>query len=91
VIGISTSGRSANVLKALAVARETGAVTIGLTGADGHELASLCDECLLAPSRSTPRIQEAHLLAWHLICDLVERSIVGPDTPTAGTDPTARP
>ena len=76
VVGISTSGRSANVLKALAAAREAGAATVGFTGAAGHELAALCDECLLAPSDHTPRIQEAHLVAWHLICDAVERGIV---------------
>jgi len=81
VVGISTSGRSANVLKALTAGREAGAATIGLTGAAGHELAALCDECLLAPSEQTPRIQEAHLVAWHLICDLVERGIVAGDRP----------
>ena len=73
VAGISTSGRSPNVLNALTAAREIGATTIGFTGADGHEMARLCDVCLLAPSTSTPRIQEAHLLAWHLVCDEVER------------------
>jgi D-sedoheptulose 7-phosphate isomerase len=81
VVGISTSGGSANVLKALAAAREAGAVTIGFTGATGNRLAELCDACLLAPSTSTPRIQEAHLLAWHLICDIVERGAVERRTP----------
>lgn len=76
VIGISTSGRSPNVLRALQAAREIGATTIGFTGAEGRDLAALCDTCLLAPSRSTPRIQEAHLLAWHLVCDEVERRVV---------------
>lgn len=76
VIGISTSGRSPNVLRALAAAREIGATTVGFTGSEGHELAAFCDACLLAPSASTPRIQEAHLLAWHLVCDEVERRIV---------------
>ena len=47
----------------------------------GHDLAARCDECLRAPSDHTPRIQEAHLVAWHLICDLVERGIVAADTP----------
>lgn len=75
VVGISTSGRSANVLAAVAAAREVGAATIGFTGAEGHELSTLCDVCLLAPSAHTPRIQEAHLVAWHLICDLVERGV----------------
>jgi D-sedoheptulose 7-phosphate isomerase len=82
VVGISTSGRSANVLAALTAAREIGATTIGFTGAEGHALAALCDECLRAPSTSTPRIQEAHLVAWHLVCDLVER-----DLPTASPRP----
>ncbi len=75
-IGISTSGRSVNVLQATVAAREAGAATAGCTGTDGHELARLCDECLMVPSASAPRIQEAHLMAWHLICELVERSLV---------------
>ena len=75
VVGISTSGKSANVLEALRAAREAGACTIGFTGSDGHALAALCDACLLAPSASTPRIQEAHLAAWHLVCDAVERRV----------------
>lgn len=75
VVGISTSGTSANVLAALAAARDVGAAVIGFTGAEGHALSNLCDVCLLAPSAHTPRIQEAHLVAWHLICDLVERGV----------------
>jgi D-sedoheptulose 7-phosphate isomerase len=81
VVGISTSGRSANVLAALEAARERGATTIGFTGAHGRALASLCDECLLAPSDHTPRIQEIHLVAWHLICDLVDDSIASRPQP----------
>lgn len=76
VVGISTSGNSPNVLAALAAARELGATAIGFTGSKGHSLAALCDECLMAPSDSTPRIQEAHVVAWHLVCDRVEHSIV---------------
>ena len=75
VVGISTSGRSRNVLEALAAARAVGASTVGMTGAEGHDLAAACDDCLLVPSSSTPRIQEAHLVAWHLICDRVERTL----------------
>jgi D-sedoheptulose 7-phosphate isomerase len=75
VVGISTSGKSANVLEALRAARAAGACTIGFTGNAGHDLATLCDACLLAPSTSTPRIQEAHLLAWHLVCDVVEQRV----------------
>ena len=81
VVGISTSGRSANVLAAVAAARDVGAATIGFTGAEGHELSKLCDVCLLAPSAHTPRIQEAHLVAWHLICDLVERGVADQERP----------
>jgi len=79
VVGISTSGGSSNVLKALAAARDLGATTIGFTGSEGYELAALSDVCLRAPSASTPRIQEAHLLAWHLVCDEVERHIIASD------------
>jgi D-sedoheptulose 7-phosphate isomerase len=74
--GISTSGRSENVLLALEAARQQGARTVGLTGSPGEPLASRVDVCLCVPSDQTPRIQEAHILAWHIICDLVERSFV---------------
>ncbi|MFZ4732813.1 MAG: D-sedoheptulose-7-phosphate isomerase [Pirellulales bacterium] len=81
VIGISTSGKSPNVLKALTEARAAGATTIGMTGAGGQQLAALCDACLLVPATHTPRIQEAQLLAWHLICDLVDRTMFPNQTP----------
>ncbi len=80
VVGISTSGKSENVLQALAAGRELGAVTVGFTGQPGEPLASACQLCLRAPSPLTPRIQEAHILAWHIVCDLIERQF----TPTAG-------
>jgi len=80
VTGISTSGRSKNVLRALEAAREIGAVTIGFTGGIGSPLRELCDECFVVESASTPRIQECHLLAWHLICNMVEKQIVAADS-----------
>ena len=80
VTGISTSGRSKNVLLALEAAREIGAVTIGFTGGIGSPLRELCDECFVVESASTPRIQECHLLAWHLICNMVEKQIVAADS-----------
>jgi D-sedoheptulose 7-phosphate isomerase len=84
VAGLSTSGRSANVLKALNAARARGAVTIGFTGALGAEpMRSLCDYCLVVPSIDTARIQECHEFAWHVICDLVEASLF-PSNPTFG-------
>ena len=79
VAGISTSGGSKNVLAALEAAREQGARTVGFTGSPGEPLASATDVCLCVPSAQTPRIQEAHILAWHIICDLVEQSFVDGD------------
>lgn len=70
-IGISTSGNSANVLKAFRVARKLGMVTIALTG-EGGKIASNADIALAIPSRSTPRIQEAHITIGHILCDLTD-------------------
>jgi D-sedoheptulose 7-phosphate isomerase len=75
LVGISTSGRSRNVNLALARARELGAVTVGLLGGDGGQAKELCDIALTIPSDDTPRIQEAHILIGHIICDLVERTL----------------
>lgn len=78
VVGISTSGRSPNVIRGLKVGREKGAMTIGFTGASSKDMHEYCDLCFRAPAESTPRIQELHLLAWHAICELVERELVRP-------------
>lgn len=75
VIGISTSGSSKNVVAALEAAREIGASTIGFTGTTGDSMAQLCDHCFRSRSASTPRIQEAHIVAWHLVCEMVERLV----------------
>lgn len=76
-LGISTSGCSANVLSALAAARTREIITMGLTGEDPGEMASLCDLLITAPSKETPRIQEVHILTIHLICELVDVKIFG--------------
>ena len=76
-IGISTSGRSANVLEALRVARRLGMVSVLLTGRGGEDAAA-ADYCLAVPSSDTPRIQEAHILIGHLLCELVEANLCGP-------------
>ncbi len=73
--GISTSGRSPNVLAALRQAREDGLVTVGFTGRDGGEMPTLCDYLLRTPSDATPRIQEGHILMGHTICCLVEQQL----------------
>lgn len=75
-IGLSTSGNSPNVLRGLSVAHELGLVTVGLTGLDGGRLKALVQHCFLAPSLSTPRIQELHITAAHAICEAVELSFV---------------
>jgi D-sedoheptulose 7-phosphate isomerase len=76
VIAISTSGGSVNVIKAIKAARLIGARTVGLTGGDGGILASVVDVALIVPSNCTPRIQEAHTLIGHIICELVEKELV---------------
>ena len=75
-VGISTSGGSPNVLKALHDARERGCTTIGFTGANGTAMQAAADLCFLAPVALTPRIQELHLLAWHAICEIVEATLL---------------
>lgn len=75
VVGLSTSGNSANVLAAMAVAAELGIQRVGLTGGQGGRLKEQTDLCLIVPSDNTARIQEAHILIGHLICDLVETQL----------------
>ena len=70
-LGITTSGSSGNVLKALRAAKKLGMITIALTG-EGGKAASLADIPLQIPSRSTPRIQEAHIAVGHILCDLTD-------------------
>jgi D-sedoheptulose 7-phosphate isomerase len=74
-IGISTSGRSPNILNALRTSREKGLVTVGLTGRLGGDMPALCDHCLRTPSDSTPRIQEGHIAIGHTICYLIEQQL----------------
>jgi D-sedoheptulose 7-phosphate isomerase len=70
--GISTSGSSRNVIKALDVAKKMGMVTIGVTGRDGGEIAKMVDYSLNVSSHSTPRIQEVHITLGHVICEMVD-------------------
>ena len=75
VVGITTSGRCSNVLRALDVGRALGATALGFTGQRPGLLEAHADLCFCAPAESTARIQELHLLAWHGICELVERAL----------------
>lgn len=72
LMGISTSGNSANVLQALQVAREVGVGTVGLLGRDGGEMRSLCDYVLCVPAERTAWIQEVHIMLGHMLCRLVD-------------------
>jgi len=74
-IGISTSGNSANVLRAMATAKKMGLHTVGLAGAKGGKLRDAVDFCICAPSNDTPRIQECHILIGHILSELVEQEI----------------
>jgi D-sedoheptulose 7-phosphate isomerase len=72
---ISTSGNSPNVLGAVNVARERKLVTVGLTGKTGGKLCGVVDYCICIPSDQTPRIQEAHILTGHILCELIEETL----------------
>ncbi|MCH7787432.1 MAG: D-sedoheptulose 7-phosphate isomerase [Chloroflexi bacterium] len=76
-IGISTSGNSDNVNRALEVAKQKGMIAVGLTGRTGGRSGEIVDYCITVPSDETPRIQEAHILIGHILCELVEREIFG--------------
>jgi len=74
-VGISTSGNSSNVLRAMAISKEAGLHTIALTGRTGGKLKSAVEHCICVPSDETPRIQECHILVGHIISELVEEAI----------------
>ena len=76
LVAISTSGRSSNVLHAVQAARGSGLVTLALLGGDGGSIAPLCEHALVVPSRTTARIQEAHIFLGHVLCGRVE-SLLG--------------
>lgn len=75
LVGISTSGNSGNIIQALEQAKKTGMVTIGMTGESGGRLKNSVDILINVPSDDTPRIQEAHILIGHIVCEQVEKNI----------------
>jgi D-sedoheptulose 7-phosphate isomerase len=75
LVGLSTSGNSKNIIKAFESAQQKKIVTVGFTGASGGQMKSLSDYLINIPSTDTPRIQESHILAGHIICQLVEEKI----------------
>ncbi len=74
-VGISTSGKAKNVNYAIKLAKKMGLKTIALTGGDGGELAKIADVALIVPATVTARIQEAHILIAHVICELIEEEL----------------
>ena len=74
VWALSVSGSSPNVIRAMETARNIGAYRIGFTGKKGEKLKHLCDVCFMADHESSDRVQEAHGLAYHLICERIERN-----------------
>ncbi|RDU73185.1 D-sedoheptulose 7-phosphate isomerase [Helicobacter aurati] len=76
LVGISTSGNSKNIINALESANKLNCITVSLSGKDGGIIKSLCDYSLIAPSNDTPRIQEIHILCIHILCELIEKSMV---------------
>ena len=79
VLGVSTSGNSENVNRAMEKAKALGAATLAFSGRGGGRLAEIVDVCLVAPGDTSPRIQEIHITAAHILCDLVERGVFGQD------------
>lgn len=83
-IGISTSGNSPSVLNGIAAARERGMLTVGFTGSAGSQLRGMVDLCLTVPSTATPRIQECHILAGHIVSGYCERWLMEKVAKSAG-------
>ena len=75
LVGISTSGNSPNVVRAIQKAKELGITTVGFTGKNGGKIKEICDVMICIPSDDTPRIQEAHILVGHIICQLIEKEM----------------
>lgn len=76
-IGLTTSGNSENIVRALHACKEKGIKSIILTGKSGGKTSDLCDICIKVPSEETPRIQESHILIAHIICCIVEEELFG--------------
>jgi D-sedoheptulose 7-phosphate isomerase len=76
LIGLSASGNSPNVIMAVLQAKKMGAITIGLSGGKGGKLTESCDVCLNVPDKVTARIQEAHILIGHIVCEMIDEVAV---------------
>lgn len=88
LIGFSTSGHSPNLIAAFAKAKDMGLATIGFAGGDGGRMktSGVCDYCLVVPASSIHRIQECHVVAYHILWDLVHTLLAGTRGPAAGRE-----
>ncbi len=77
LVALSTSGNSMNIIKAIEAANKKEMITVGLTGETGGKVRHLCNYLIKVPSTDTPRVQEAHTLIGHIICEIVEKEIFG--------------
>lgn len=75
LVGLSTSGNSVNIIKAMEEAKKIGMINVVFTGEGGGKLRSMCDYLINVPSNDTPRIQESHIMVGHIICELVESGL----------------
>ena len=81
LVGLSTSGNSANIVKAFEAAKEKKMITVAFTGISGGQMKTVSDFLINIPSVDTPRIQEIHIMAGHIICELVEEKIFNTPNP----------
>lgn len=75
LVALSTSGNSINITNAVIQAKENGMISVGFTGESGGKIKGMCDYLINVPSKDTPRIQEAHIMVGHIICQLVEEEL----------------
>jgi D-sedoheptulose 7-phosphate isomerase len=75
LVGLSTSGNSVNIVKAVEQAKEIGMITVCFTGENGGKLKTVSDHLINVPSNDTPRIQESHIMVGHIVCQLVEQEL----------------
>jgi D-sedoheptulose 7-phosphate isomerase len=80
-VGISTSGKSPSVLSALRIARKMGITAVGMTGQCSPDMAELVDYCICVPSKRTARVQEAHILIGHILCEIIEHGLSADSVP----------
>ncbi len=83
LVALSTSGNSQNILNAIEMGKSKGMLILGFTGATGGKMAAHCDVLLNVPSNDTPRIQEAHILLGHILCQYIEQTMFSPQTPAS--------